>query len=116
MNEGAPVMYHGNGGFGGPGAMYMVPGQIERQAPRQYPPEMLQVMGGVIPRGGSPGQGTPRRWHNKRDRRFTKTDNTAFGYESDDSSLSSNASGSNKSSDKGNIFFFSIFIGYKNKV
>ncbi|KAL0821355.1 hypothetical protein ABMA28_005944 [Loxostege sticticalis] len=102
MNEGAPMMYHGNGGFGGPGPMYMVAG-VERQ-PRHYPLEVLQVMGGGARGGGSPGpgQGTPRRWQQRRDRQTNnKGDNTAFGYESDDSSLSSNASGSNKSGEKG---------------
>ncbi|CAG9791102.1 unnamed protein product [Diatraea saccharalis] len=91
MNEGAPMIYHGNGGFGGPGPMYMV--GVERQA-RHYPLEVVQVP------GASPanGHGTPRRWHQRRDRH---KDNTAFGYDSDDSSLSSNASGSNKSGDKG---------------
>ncbi|XP_028178731.1 poly(A) RNA polymerase gld-2 homolog B-like [Ostrinia furnacalis] len=103
MNEGAPMMYHGNGGFGGPGPMYMVAG-VDRQ-PRHYPLEVLQVMGGPGARGGGspgPGQVTPRRWQQRRDRQTNnKGDNTAFGYESDDSSLSSNASGSNKSGEKG---------------
>ncbi|XP_046966727.1 poly(A) RNA polymerase gld-2 homolog A-like isoform X1 [Vanessa cardui] len=100
MNEGAPIVYHGNGGFEGPG-IYMIPGHVERQTPRHYPLEMLQVMGGLGSRGGgSPGHGTPRRWQPRKERQPTKTDNTAFGYDSDDSSLSSNASGSNKSSDK----------------
>lgn len=100
MNEGAPVIYHGNGGFEGPG-MYMVPNHVERQTPRHYPLEMLQVMGGVGSRvGGSPGHGTPRKWQARKERQ-NKSDTTAFGYDSDDSSLSSNASGSNKSSDKG---------------
>ncbi|XP_047532411.1 poly(A) RNA polymerase gld-2 homolog A-like isoform X1 [Vanessa atalanta] len=100
MNEGAPIVYHGNGGFEGPG-IYMIPGHVERQTPRHYPLEMLQVIGGLGSRGGgSPGHGTPRRWQPRKERQPTKTDNTAFGYDSDDSSLSSNASGSNKSSDK----------------
>ncbi|RVE42990.1 hypothetical protein evm_012362 [Chilo suppressalis] len=91
MNEGSPMIYHGNGGFGGPGPMYMV--GMERQA-RHYPLDVVQVP------GASPanGNGTPRRWQQRRDR---YKDNTAFGYDSDDSSLSSNASGSNKSGDKG---------------
>ncbi|XP_072938177.1 poly(A) RNA polymerase gld-2 homolog A-like [Epargyreus clarus] len=101
MNEGAPIMYHGSSGLGGPGPVYMVQGQIERQPPRHYPLEMLQMMGGVSSRGGgSPGQGTPRRWQ-PRNRQPSKADNSAFGYDSDDSSLSSNASGSNKSIEKG---------------
>lgn len=97
MNESAPIMYHGSG-YGG--AVYMVPGQIDRT--RQYPVEMLQVIGGGGGRdNGDPGQCTPRRWHARRDRQQNNKDNTAFGYDSDDSSLSSNASGSNKSSEKG---------------
>lgn len=100
MNEGAPMMYHGNGGFGGPGPMYMV-GGVERQ-PRHFPMEMVQVVGGAGSPG--PGQGTPRRWQQRRDRQ-PKGDNTAFGYDSDDSSLSSNASGSNKSGEKGECKF-----------
>lgn len=99
MAEGAPMMYHGGGGYGGPGQVYVVPGQLERQ-PRQYPLEVLQIMGGVSP--GS-GQGTPRRWQPRRDRQQTSkgSGDSAFGYESDDSSQSSNASGSNKSGEKG---------------
>ncbi|CAH2261516.1 jg20145 [Pararge aegeria aegeria] len=98
MNEGAPMMYNG-GGFDGPGGVYMVQGQA-----RHYPLEMLQVMGGMGGRGGgSPRQGTPRRWQPRKDRQPLKPDN-AFGYDSDDSSLSSNASGSNKSSDKGSQY------------
>ncbi|CAH2049002.1 unnamed protein product, partial [Iphiclides podalirius] len=96
MNEGAPIMYHGNG-YGG--AVYMVPGQIDRT--RQYPMDMLQVLGGAGRDSGDPGQCTPRRWQARRDRQQNNKDNTAFGYDSDDSSLSSNASGSNKSSEKG---------------
>ncbi|XP_041981044.1 poly(A) RNA polymerase gld-2 homolog A-like [Aricia agestis] len=92
MNEGAPLMYHGNASFSGPSTMYMVQGHGDRQQ-RQYPVEMLQVIGGVH---GSPGQGTPRRCH--KNRQIDK--DNAFGYESDDSSLSSSASGSNKSSEK----------------
>ncbi|CAK1580771.1 unnamed protein product [Parnassius mnemosyne] len=95
MNEGAPIMYHGNG-YGG--AVYMVPGQIDRS--RQYPLEVLQVLGGAGRGGGDPSHGAPRRWQARRDRQQSK-DYTAFGYDSDDSSLSSNASGSNKSSEKG---------------
>ncbi|XP_030028326.2 poly(A) RNA polymerase gld-2 homolog B [Manduca sexta] len=95
MNEGAPMMYHGGGGFGGPGVYVM--GPMERQA-RQYALEPLASSrsgGGV----GSPGSaGTPRRWQPRRDR---NNRDTAFGYDSDDSSLSSNASSSNKSADKG---------------
>ncbi|XP_052748030.1 poly(A) RNA polymerase gld-2 homolog B-like isoform X4 [Galleria mellonella] len=99
MNEGAPVMYHANGEFS-PGPMYMMPGG-DRQ--RQY--QMDTLSGGERSRGGgSPGrlQGATRRWQQRRDRQHTyRTDNRAFGYDSDDSSLSSNASGSNKSADKG---------------
>ncbi|CAG4955476.1 unnamed protein product [Parnassius apollo] len=96
MNEGAPIMYHGNG-YGG--AVYMVPGQIDRS--RHYPLEVHQVLGGAGRGGGDPSHGTPRRWQARRDRQHTSKDYTAFGYDSDDSSLSSNASGSNKSSEKG---------------
>lgn len=99
MNEGAPV-YNGSG-FEGPRGMYVV----QNQTPRQYPLEMLQVMGGMGARGGgSPRQSTPRRWQPRKDRQTAKPDN-AFGYDSDDSSLSSNASGSNKSCDKGRFTF-----------
>ncbi|XP_075979319.1 poly(A) RNA polymerase gld-2 homolog A-like [Anticarsia gemmatalis] len=95
MNEGAPMMYHGSGGFGGPGQMFMMGGQAERQT-RHYPLDSLQSL------GGSPaGHATPRRWQPRRDRHPNPKDNTAFGYDSDDSSLSSNASGSNKSGEKG---------------
>ncbi|XP_053611914.1 poly(A) RNA polymerase gld-2 homolog A-like [Plodia interpunctella] len=101
MNEGAPVMYHANGGFGGPAPVYMVTNG-ERQ--RQFALEALQATAGSGGRsGGSPAhqQGTPRRWQPRRDRPHSnKTENTAFGYDSDDSSLSSNASGSNKSGEK----------------
>ncbi|XP_068622599.1 poly(A) RNA polymerase gld-2 homolog A-like [Battus philenor] len=92
MNEGAPIMYHGNG-------VYIVPGQVERS--RQYPTEGLQVVSGAGRGSGEPGQGTPRRWQARRDRQPRNKNSTAFGYDSDDSSLSSNASGSNKSSEKG---------------
>ncbi|XP_060804391.1 poly(A) RNA polymerase gld-2 homolog B [Amyelois transitella] len=102
MNEGAPVMYHSNGGFGGPAPVYMV-ANGERQ--RHFALEALQASTGSGGRGGgSPAhqQGTPRRWQQRRDRPHgNKTENTAFGYDSDDSSLSSNASGSNKSGEKG---------------
>lgn len=98
MNEGAPMMYHGSGAFGGPGQIFMMGGQ-ERSA-RHYPLDALQSLG-----GGSPaGHATPRRWQPRRDRHPSAKgagDNTAFGYDSDDSSLSSNASGSNKSGEKG---------------
>ncbi|XP_045501288.1 poly(A) RNA polymerase gld-2 homolog A-like [Colias croceus] len=98
MNEGAPIVYHGNGGFGAPG-IYVGQGQMERQN-RQYPMEVVQMIGGVGMRGmGSPRQGMQRRWQPRRERQ-QKGEN-AFGYDSDDSSLSSNASGSNKSSEKG---------------
>lgn len=83
------MMYHG-AGYGGPPPVYMVP----NGGPRQYPLELLQAMGGVT------REGTPRR-DQPRQRRPSNKKDTAFGYESDDSSLSSNASGSNKSSDKG---------------
>lgn len=98
MNEGAPMMYHGSGAFGGPGQIFMMGGQ-ERSA-RHYPLDALQSLS-----GGSPaGHATPRRWQPRRDRHPSAKgagDNTAFGYDSDDSSLSSNASGSNKSGEKG---------------
>lgn len=94
MNEGAPMMYHGGGGFGGPG-MYVM-GGMERQARHLA----LEPLSGSRSGGGSPGNvGTPRRWQPRRDRH--NRDNTAFGYDSDDSSLSSNASSSNKSAEKG---------------
>lgn len=99
MNEGAPMMYHGSGAFGGPGQIFMMMGGQERSA-RHYPLDALQSLG-----GGSPaGHATPRRWQPRRDRHPSAKgagDNTAFGYDSDDSSLSSNASGSNKSGEKG---------------
>ncbi|XP_047028985.1 poly(A) RNA polymerase gld-2 homolog A-like isoform X2 [Helicoverpa zea] len=98
MNEGAPMMYHGSGAFGGPGQMFMMGGQ--ERAPRHYPLDGLQSLG-----AGSPAaHATPRRWQPRRDRHPSAKaagDNTAFGYDSDDSSLSSNASGSNKSGEKG---------------
>ncbi|XP_059048004.1 poly(A) RNA polymerase gld-2 homolog A-like [Achroia grisella] len=100
MSESAPVMYHGNGGYG-QGSMYMVPGG-ERQ--RQYQVESVSTGAAGARGGGSPARlhGSGRRWTQRRDRPLTnKTDNRAFGYDSDDSSLSSNASGSNKSGDKG---------------
>ncbi|XP_013169960.1 PREDICTED: poly(A) RNA polymerase gld-2 homolog A-like [Papilio xuthus] len=96
MNEGSPIMYHGNGYGGG---VYMVPGQIDRS--RQYPLEMLQVLSSAGRGNGEHGQGAPRRWQARRERQPSNKDNTAFSYDSDDSSLSSNASGSNKSSEKG---------------
>ncbi|XP_050679392.1 poly(A) RNA polymerase gld-2 homolog A-like [Leptidea sinapis] len=96
MNEGASTLYHSNG-FGGSGAYNMGHMQMERQN-RQYPYNMLN---GGINSSMSPRQGTQRRWQPRRDRRPIKGENTAFGYDSDDSSLSSNASGSNKSSEKG---------------
>lgn len=112
MNEGAPIMYHGNGGFDGPG-IYMIPGHVDRHSHRHYPLEVVQVMGGLGPRGGSaPGHGTSRRWQPRKDRQPNKTDNTAFGYDSDDSSLSSNASGSHKSNEKGKLFFSLINAKY----
>lgn len=88
MGEGVPMMYHGNG-FGGPGQVF-VGGQGERAA-RQYPLELLQVIGGVAH--------GPRRWQPRRHQPPPNPSTTAdsgIGYESDDSSLSSNASGSNK--------------------
>lgn len=97
MNEGVPMMYHGNGGFGGPGQMFLMGGQAERTT-RHYPMDALQSL------SGSPGgHNTPRRWQPRRERHpnSKNADNTAFGYDSDDSSLSSNASGSNKSGEKG---------------
>lgn len=104
MNEGAPMMYHGSGAFGGPGQMFMMGGQ-ERTA-RPYPLDGLPSL------AGSPaGHATPRRWQPRRDRHPNAKaagDNTAFGYDSDDSSLSSNASGSNKSGEKGKTFKFVI--------
>lgn len=97
MNEGAPMMYHGSGAFGGPGQMYMMSGQ--EHSARSYPLDGLPRL------AGSPaGRATPRRWQPRRERHPNAKaagDNTAFGYESDDSSLSSNASGSNKSGEKG---------------
>ncbi|KAJ8718705.1 hypothetical protein PYW08_002942 [Mythimna loreyi] len=97
MNEGAPMMYHGSGAFGGPGQMFMMGGQ-ERPA-RPYPLDGLPSL------AGSPaGHATPRRWQPRRERHpnaKASGDSTAFGYDSDDSSLSSNASGSNKSGEKG---------------
>lgn len=102
MAEGAPMMYHAGGGFGGPGQVYVVPGQLERP-PRQYPLEVLQIMGGVARSSPPAGQGAPRRWQPRRDRQQPPKGggDSAFGYESDDSSQSSNASGSNKSGEKG---------------
>lgn len=97
MSEGVPIMYHGNGSFGGPGQMFYMGGQGERPT-RHYPLDVRHN------HGGSPGgHTTPRRWQPRRDRHPNpkSIDNTAFGYDSDDSSLSSNASGSNKSGDKG---------------
>lgn len=103
MNEGSPIMYHGNGYGGG---VYMVPGQMDRS--RQYPLEMLQVLSSAGRGNGEHGQVAPRRWQARRERQPSK-DNTAFSYDSDDSSLSSNASGSNKSSEKG-IYICQIYF------
>ncbi|KAJ0174933.1 hypothetical protein K1T71_009074 [Dendrolimus kikuchii] len=89
MNEGIPMMFHGSGGFGGPG-VYMM-SQLERAG--HYPLDMLPVMG-----VGHNGGGTGRRWQHHRER---PKDSVAFGYDSDDSSLSSNASGTTKSGEKG---------------
>lgn len=75
------MLYHGSGGFGGPGPGF-AGGALERA--RQFP--ALELPGPA-----------PRR--TPRPERQSK-DNTAFGYDSDDSSLSSNASGSNKSGEK----------------
>lgn len=95
MAEGAPMMFHG-GGYGAGGQVYVVGGQLERP-PRQYPLEVLQIMGGV-----APDAGVPRRWPPRPERLAPKAGgDSAFGYESDDSSQSSNASGSNKSGEKG---------------
>ncbi|OWR51040.1 poly(A) RNA polymerase gld-2 homolog A-like isoform X1 [Danaus plexippus] len=87
MNEGAPLVY---GSCGYEGGVYMVAGQIDRS---RYPVEALGV--------GRSGHGTPRRWPRKE--RSVKPENTAFSYDSDDSSQSSSASGSNKSSEKGEV-------------
>lgn len=89
-------MYHGSGGFGGPGAMYMVAGERSRHYPLEAVPAAAAGRGASSPAHAA----TPRRWQQRRDRHH-KTDSTAFGYDSDDSSLSSNASGSNKSGEKG---------------
>ncbi|KAM3960422.1 poly(A) RNA polymerase gld-2 homolog A [Aphomia sociella] len=99
MNEGAPVMYHGSAGYG-PGPMYMVAGGDRH---RQYQVETLPAGGAGACAGDSPArlQNTARRWQQRRDRQHTNKTDRAFGYDSDDSSLSSNASGSNKSGDKG---------------
>lgn len=92
MSDGAPMMYHGSG-YGGAPPVFMVAGQGER---RPGALEYLQYVG-AAPAPASPRRPpSPRRAQHPRHR-----DATAFGYESDDSSLSSNASGSNKSSDKG---------------
>ncbi|CAH0588239.1 unnamed protein product [Chrysodeixis includens] len=108
MNEGSPMMYHGSGGFGGPGQIFMMGGQ--ERATRHYPLDALQSLG-----GGSPaGHATPRRWQPRRDRHPNAKgagDNTAFGYDSDDSSLSSNASGSNKSGEKGEEPARAAYVG-----
>lgn len=94
MNEGAPMMYGGGGcGYGGAGVFVMA-GQ-ERPS-RHYPLDVLQVLGGAAPSPANTRR-APRKERPPRDPR----DATAFGYDSDDSSLSSNASGSNKSSEKG---------------
>ncbi|XP_063539635.1 poly(A) RNA polymerase gld-2 homolog A-like [Cydia strobilella] len=82
MSEGAPMLYHGGGGFGGPRQGFASGGPLERAC--HFPALELP-----------PGPATPH--HPERPAK----DNTAFGYESDDSSLSSNASGSNKSGEKG---------------
>lgn len=77
--------------------MFLMGGQAERTT-RHYPMDALQSL------SGSPGgHNTPRRWQPRRERHpnSKNADNTAFGYDSDDSSLSSNASGSNKSGEKG---------------
>lgn len=92
MNEGLPMMFHGSGGFGGPG-MYMM-SQLERAT--HYPLDLFPVMG-IGHHGGSTG----RRWQSHRER---PKDSVALGSDSDDSSLSSNASGP-KSGDKGELLF-----------
>lgn len=96
MNEGSPIMYHGSGRFGGP-AMYMM-GPVERQTRNYQTVAKTDARGAVSPGG----YGLQRRWQPRRDK---NKENTAFGYESDDSSLSSNASGSNKSVEKGKFFY-----------
>lgn len=103
MNEGAPMMYGGSGcGYGG-GGMFVLAGQ-ERPS-RHYPLDVLQVLGGAAPTPANTRR-APRKERPPRDPR----DATAFGYDSDDSSLSSNASGSNKSSEKG--MFTSLIVLY----
>lgn len=109
MNEGAPMMYHGNA-YGGAGSVFVVPGGGSGGA-RQYPLELLQLMGGISREGPPPSNGTPHNEPPPRDRHPSAKGDTAFGYESDDSSLSSNASGSNKSSEKGEYYLVCCFIG-----
>ncbi|XP_049871654.1 poly(A) RNA polymerase gld-2 homolog A-like [Pectinophora gossypiella] len=100
MNEGAPMLYASGGGFGAPAPMYMMGGggaALERA--RHYPLDVLPP--DAAPAAGPAGQAHQVRRHMRRDHHHAKGDATAFGYDSDDSSLSSNASGSNKSGEKG---------------
>ncbi|CAH4020770.1 unnamed protein product [Pieris brassicae] len=92
MSEGESVICHGKNGFSAP---RVGQGQnIDRQCHNHQ--HFLAQMVGVANRGGgSPRQGQ-RRWQD-RDKQHQKDMNSPFGYESDDSSLSSNASGSNGS-------------------
>ncbi|KAI5643859.1 hypothetical protein NE865_04035 [Phthorimaea operculella] len=95
MNEGAPL--YGGGGFGGPSPVYMVNnGGAAVERGRPYPIEVLQALGGAAPAPHPFNRSHPRRDYN-----HNAKGDSAFGYESDDSSLSSNASGSNKSGEKG---------------
>ncbi|GBP61747.1 Poly(A) RNA polymerase gld-2 homolog A [Eumeta japonica] len=110
MNEEMTTMYHGGNGLGKSPATYTIQNQMERSGPRQCPLEVLQYMGNTnTPRNctyGPNGQNLPRRPQPRKDRlQKNINDGTAFGYDSDDSSLSSNASGSAKSSEKGDTVF-----------